>query len=171
MEIFILIAGFFSGIVSTWSVEFTVNPLTVWPGIIFGVALVLPFVQVFKWKFWLKAIGFVAASAASYFAAVIVLIYLPSNADGSAPFWVYGLAGLCGAFLLSVSFRFLLNYLSRQQILMAALAGAILGFLGSWGQYLFDVINASTFNPLYVIWQTGMGFVYVACARFNSRQK
>jgi hypothetical protein len=166
-ELIFALLGLLSGTLSSW----TFDPYnlggysSLWPGLLFGIAMAFFFISRKKLYSWMKIIGFVLLSVVAYIIAHLITLQITPNFITYYWNWpAYFCGGFIGALLLSMSFSGLLHHLTWKKILALAFVGGILGGVGYQISYLFCmscyVASMSGpfggFNWLFVIWQTGM---------------
>jgi hypothetical protein len=151
-----LLCGYISSLGSIVNFGGTANPypLTLYPGALYGLLLVLWFSRLRSQRL-LRALLFILCSMCAYYSAVWTALYFEID------HWVMALAGGLGALLLGLSGRILLLRLSAKDFGSLAALGAV-------GGLLFFLILSSENNPsglsrvlrmagCYLVWQAPVG--------------
>jgi hypothetical protein len=173
--IFFTVLGLASGVLTSL---LSSTPITIYPGLLFGIAISVFFFMSGKEKRGWRLGVFTAISTGAYVVAFYTTFFFLAFTDhnlvnGSQSYYdpvlFLGLliGGLVGALILSVGINFLLAKLTDVQLFALTALGGFLGFFGFVVGYLFLPVfhSGATFYTLFIIWQTGMAFALAFCVK------
>ena len=178
----ITVAGCLSGVASSIFFYFPTGiGITFLPGLFFGIAMAVAFVEILKQKIsTINVIGLVAVSSIAYYAAYLSTIATPlhlgSTSGNPTDITIFFSGGVVGAFILLLGLKFLFTSLKWKQLFLLTIFGGLLGMLG-WGISLFLLAPNSTepggapidYYSLFLIWQTGIALAIALCVGWNEQ--
>lgn len=153
---------FFAGIVSS----FGLGPIKlVWPGLVFGIALIIAF-HFSNLEFFArlnKKFVFVVLSIASYVIAWVAGVLIGAfSFQSNTLFWLpmagYAISGAVGALTLLLALSMVGLKWKLNDYKKLILLGLILGAAGGIISIVLVGYGIFAFVPLYIIWQVGIGW-------------
>lgn len=143
------IIGVLSGAISYFTT--TRIPIATYsPGIVFGISLLLYFLNIRNWKIKITDFAWMLGSSGSYYVAVNVAITISRIQNHEFDTLPFFMAGLIGAALMLVSYNYFLENLNLSEYLTLTLLGGILATS-------INIGSNYALLTLFLVWQGGMG--------------